>query len=54
MLGYFSEGVDEMACFIIDSEGSVAITRVKEGENSRDMRPWPAPRSRRREEGPRW
>jgi len=54
MLGYFSEGVDEMACFIIDPEGSVAITRVKLGENSRDMRPCPAPRSRRREEGPRW
>ena len=48
------DGVLDWACFTITSEGSVPITRVKEGENSRAMRPWPQPRSRRRDLGPRW
>lgn len=48
------EGVEAFACVIIEGEGSVAITVLKEGESSREMRPWPQPRSRRREEGPRW
>ena len=46
--------MEETACVIIEFEGSVARTRVNEEESSREMRPWPQPRSRRREEGPRW
>jgi len=31
----------------MDGEGSVEMMVLKEGERCREMRPWPAPRSRR-------
>lgn len=54
MFEYFSSGVEDIACVIMEFEGSVAMILVKEGESSRDMRPCPHPRSRRREEGGLW
>lgn len=54
ILGYLEDEVVDEAWAIMDEEGSVARMRVKCGESSRDMRPWPQPRSMRREEGPRW
>ena len=54
MFGYWAEGVEDRACVTMEDDGSVLRILVKEGENSREMRPCPQPRSRRRDLGPRW
>lgn len=54
MFLYLSLGVEDSAWEIMDGEGSVPRTVLKEEESSREMRPWPQPRSRRRFEGGAW